>query len=170
MSYKKDELLNYLNAALEQIESSVKRVYGFRIETLDLSPALVSIEKARNIASPRDKALVEEFESEIKKFVGVRMTAENIAEVKEILRHFGSEVSMAKVVQDYSEDEYNSFLKLLEDPKTKDCIISLQEEKAKPISREELKIILDLKIVEDRNGKIHLTERGKCLAKVLRCL
>jgi len=168
MSYKKDELLNQLTAALEQIESNLNRVYDLKTETLDLSPALANTEKAKKVASPRDKALVEEFECEIKKFIGVRMTTQNIMKVKEILQRFGSEVSMAKVVQDYSDDEYNAFLKLLEKPETKDCIISLQEERPKPTSREVLKLMLSLKIIDDKNGKIQLTEKGKYLAKVLK--
>ena len=170
MSYKKDELLNRLTAALEQIESSLNRAYDLKTETLDLSPALANTEKAKKVASPRDKALVEDFEREIKKFIGVRMTPQNVAKMKEILQHFGSEVSMAMAVQDYSDDDYSAFLKLLEKPGIKDHIINLQEGRRKPIGREEAEMMFNLKIIEEKNGKIQLTERGRYLAKALKPL
>ena len=167
MSYKKDELLGHLITALEQIESVIEQAYLSQAVPSDISPALEDIERAKKAASSRDRALIEEFESHIKRFIHVRVTPRNVREVREMLRQFGSEVRLAMVVTDYSDDEYNVFLKLLEKPGIRDYVANLRQGEYKTISGADRKNLLDLGIVEERDDKIQLTERGVCLARAL---
>lgn len=167
MSYKKHELLDYLITAIGQMKSLIERIPQVPIKLEDTSSVLENIEKARSLASPRDRALIEEFESSMKRLVGTKVTSRNIEEIRAMLRQFGSEVYMGRVVADYSDHEYNLFLRFLEKPKIKEHISDLRLGGYKMMSQKERKSMLDLKIIEERDGKIRLTEKGEYLAMAL---
>lgn len=74
---------------------------------------------------------------------------------------------MGRVVADYSDHEYNLFLRFLEKPRIKEHIADLRLGGYKMMSKEERKSMLDLKIIEERDGEIRLTEKGEYLAMAL---
>ena len=166
MSYKKDELLDYLITAIELTKSLTERTPDIPIKLQDISTVLENIEKAKSLASPRDRALIEEFESSMKRLIGTKMTSRNIVEIRAMLRQFGSEVYMGRVVADYSDDEYNLLLRFLEKPEIKEHIANLRLGGYK-MSQKDQKSMLDLNIIEVRDGKIRLTEKGKYLTMAL---
>ena len=167
MSYKKDELLGYLITAIELMKSLIERIPHAPIKLQDISSVLENIEKAKSLASPRDRPLIEELESSMKRLIGTKMTSRNIKEIRAVLRQFGSEVYMGRVVADYSDHEYNLFLRFLEKPRIKEHIADLRLGGYKMMSKEERKSMLDLKIIEERDGEIRLTEKGEYLAMAL---
>jgi hypothetical protein len=171
MSSEKSNSLDYLIMALEEVKKIKKaKAYTREIETFDLSSVFTNIEGAKNLASPFDKALIEEFEAEIRKFDRLKMTSQNLKKLEDILRHFHSEVNMAKATQGFSEDEYNKFLKLLENSEIRAFILNLYEGKLKKIIDEDLELVSELKITMKEGERIKLTERGIYLAEALKSL
>ena len=167
MSLKDYEILNYLSAALEKARLELDRVKGKTEETINLSTVIVNIEEAKNIARSTDKLLIENFESEIRKISGKRAIKENYGKLERILLHLDAQINMSKAAYDYTDEEYNKFLKLLEIEEIKNYLLSFRTH----ISDQSFKLISGLNLIAKKDGdKVVLTQRGSYLSKALKSL
>ena len=170
MNSKDYEVLEFLLRAIEKLELTLVKIARKEERVICLFDVLSEIRNAKEIATKSDKALIQEFENEIMKLTERKATTKNYSKLIELYLHFGMQVNMSRATLDYSDEEYNRFLKLLEIEDVRSFLFNLSDEKKAAIDIKNLHVILEMGIVEKKNDKIVLTERGKHLMTALKLL
>lgn len=163
MNSKDSEMLDYLVKALERLR--LEYATSSPKEKIDLGEALIFIEKAKALGKPSDLLLLEELETELKRLNGTSTSKENLKALEQLYSQFCPEVFMSKASLGLDEEQYNTFLTLIENPEVIGFFRDLVRGTQVSLSSDKIDSLVKLRLIKKVDSKIVLTESGIYVAR-----
>jgi len=170
MKSRNYEFLDLLLAAINRSESVLLEIKHKKEKTIYLSEVLEDISRAKRVAPEKDRETIENFENELEKLHEKKATNRNYQKLERLYLHFAAEIYMAKATIDYSTEEYNTFLKLLEVEEIRNYVFAVWEGKEGTVGQTHFEVMMELDLLEKKNDKVTLTKRGGYFVKALNTL
>lgn len=170
MNLSDKEMLRLLAEAIVAIKQEYTRKEGKIREEILLTEALELIGKSKVLAKASDKRLIEDFQDQVERLSNKPVTPENIINLKHLYTEFGAEIYMSLASIGFTNEQYNSFLLLLDIPEVGEFLWGLPDRIDKRLDGKYVNSLFKLGFIKLMDKRIVLTTRGLSLSEALRLI